>query len=141
MEAGPRTSIAREARLSTTLVRSGTLVTMGAGDRVLRGDLLVRDGRIEALRDVSAALAALPGGRADETVDASGALVLPGFVHGHLHLCQTLFRGLAEQHDLLRWLRERIWPLEDAHTEASIAASTRLGLAELLAGGVTCIND
>jgi cytosine/adenosine deaminase-related metal-dependent hydrolase len=62
-------------------------------------------------------------------------------VHGHLHLCQTLFRGLAEQSDLLRWLRERIWPLEAAHTAASVAASTRLGLCELLAGGVTCIND
>src|SRR6185503_7850271 len=39
------------------------------------------------------------------------------------------------------WLREAIWPLEHAHTEASIAASVRLGLTELLAGGVTCIND
>ncbi|MEK7330489.1 MAG: amidohydrolase family protein, partial [Candidatus Eisenbacteria bacterium] len=69
------------------------------------------------------------------------ALVIPGFVHGHLHLCQTLFRGLAEQSGLLRWLRERIWPLEAAHTMASVAASARLGLCELIAGGVTCIND
>src|SRR4029077_15634323 len=57
------------------------------------------------------------------------------------HLCQTLFRGLAEQADLLRWLRERIWPLEAAHTAASVAASARLGIAEMIAGGVTCIND
>src|SRR5205814_1716831 len=77
----------------------------------------------------------------DEAIDASGAFVLPGFVHGHLHLCQTLFRGLAEQSDLLRWLRESIWPLEAAHTDASLAASARLGVCELLAGGVTCIND
>lgn len=108
---------------------------------VARGDLLVRDGRIAAIGDVSAALAALPGGRADDAFDASGAFVLPGFVQAHLHLCQTLFRGLAEQADLLAWLRERIWPLEAAHTEASIAASARLGLAELVAGGVTCVND
>ena len=46
-----------------------------------------------------------------------------------------------EQVDLLRWLRESIWPFEAAHTEASIAASTRLGVLELLEGGVTCIND
>src|SRR5207248_2642140 len=57
------------------------------------------------------------------------------------HLCQTLFRGLAEQSDLLRWLRESIWPLEHAHDEASMAASVRLGVCELVAGGVTCIND
>src|SRR6266545_5473723 len=90
---------------------------------------------------VPGALAMLPQGRADESFDARGGFVLPGLVHGHLHLCQTLFRGLAEQSDLLRWLRESIWPLEAAHTESSIAASVRIGLAELVAGGVTCVND
>ena len=115
---------------------------MDAPGTVARGDLLVRDGVIAAVGDgVPAALAALPGRRADESVDASGAFVLPGFVHGHLHLCQTLFRGLAEQSDLLRWLREGIWPLEALLTETSIAASARLGLLELIAGGVTCVND
>jgi len=112
---------------------------MDAAGTVVRGDLLVRDGAIAALGP--AASAALAGSRPDAEFDAGGALVVPGFIHGHLHLCQTLFRGLAEQGDLLAWLRERIWPLEAAHTGASIAASTRMGLAELVAGGVTCIND
>jgi 5-methylthioadenosine/S-adenosylhomocysteine deaminase len=115
---------------------------MDAPRTVVRGDLLVRDGLIAALgAAVPAALAALPRGRADESIDATGAFVLPGFVQGHLHLCQTLFRGLAEQSDLLRWLRESIWPLEAAHDANSVAASARLGIAELLAAGVTCVND
>ncbi len=113
--------------------RAGTLIA---------GDLLVKDGAIAAIgAQVAPMLAALPGGRADDTFDASGAFVLPGLVHGHLHLCQTLFRGHAEQADLLAWLRESIWPMEAAHTESSIAASARLGLAELIEGGVTCVND
>jgi 5-methylthioadenosine/S-adenosylhomocysteine deaminase len=114
---------------------------MDAAFTVRRGDVLVRDGAIAALGDCAAAVAALPGGRADERFDARSGFVLPGFVQGHLHLCQTLFRGLAEQSDLLAWLRESIWPLENAHTEASIAASARLALVELLESGVTCIND
>ena len=115
---------------------------MDRAGTVARGDLLVADGTIAALGSaVPAALARLPGGRAERSVDASGSFVLPGFVHAHLHLCQTLFRGLAEQSDLLRWLRESIWPLEAAHTERSIAASARLGLCELVSGGVSCIND
>jgi cytosine/adenosine deaminase-related metal-dependent hydrolase len=115
---------------------------MDATRHVLQGDLLVVDGRIAALgAGVPDALRALPGGRAPESFDAHGALVLPGFVHAHLHLCQTLFRGLAEQSDLLTWLRESIWPLEAAHTESSLAASVRLGACELIAGGVTCVND
>ncbi len=109
---------------------------------VISGSLLVRDGLIAALGPgVPGTLAMLPEGRADESFDARGGFVLPGFVQAHLHLCQTLFRGLAEHSDLLRWLAERIWPLEAAHTEVSIAASARLGLAELVAGGVTCVND
>ena len=128
--------------MTTTLITSGTLVCMDAPGTVARGDLLVRDGTIAAVgATVPAALAALPGACAEETIDARGGFVMPGFVHGHLHLCQTLFRGLAEQADLLRWLRESIWPLEAAHTEASIAASARLAVCELLAGGVTSIND
>jgi len=109
---------------------------------IVSGPLLVRDGVIVALGPaVPAALAMLPQGRADTSFDARGAFVLPGLIQGHIHLCQTLFRGLAEHSDLLRWLRERIWPLECAHTEASIAASARAGLAELIAAGVTCVND
>jgi 5-methylthioadenosine/S-adenosylhomocysteine deaminase len=130
------------ALLSTTLIRSGTLLCMDAAGTVATVDLLVRDDRIAAVGDrVPAALAQLPSGRPDRTIDASGAFVLPGLIHGHVHLCQTMFRGLAEQADLLHWLRESIWPFEAAHTEASLAASAQLGVAELVAGGVTCIND
>ena len=115
---------------------------MDAAGTVAPGDLLVVDDRIAALgAGVPAALRRLPGGRAERTFDATDALVTPGFVHAHLHLCQTLFRGLAEQSDLLRWLRERIWPLEWQHTEDSLAASVRLALLELVSGGVTCLND
>ena len=115
---------------------------MDAARTVIPGDLLVIDGRIAAMGDaVPVALQKLNAGRADQSFDARGSLVLPGFVHAHLHLCQTLFRGLAEHSDLLRWLRESIWPLEAAHTPASLAASVRLGACELLAGGVTCVND
>jgi 5-methylthioadenosine/S-adenosylhomocysteine deaminase len=128
--------------LTTFHIHSGTLVCMDGAATVAAGDLLVEGGVIAAVgNDVAAALRALPGGRAEASFDASNAFVLPGLVQGHLHLCQTLFRGLAEQSDLLRWLRESIWPLEAAHTPSSIAASARLGLCELIAGGVTCVND
>jgi len=141
-EAGLDARMQGGARLSSFLIHSGTNVCMDDAGTVVTGSLLVRDGVIAAIGPgVPAALALLPQGRPDESFDARGGFVLPGFVHGHLHLCQTLFRGLAEHSDLLRWLRERIWPLEAAHTGVSIAAAARLGLAELIAGGVTCVND
>jgi 5-methylthioadenosine/S-adenosylhomocysteine deaminase len=64
--------------------------------------------------------------------------VLPGFVQTHLHLCQTLFRGAADDLSLIDWLRKRVWPMEAAHTAESIRASARLSIAELVRGGTTC---
>lgn len=100
------------------------------------GDILIDgEGRIAALVE--------PGqpARAARTIDASGMVVVPGLVQAHLHLCQTLFRGLAETQPLLAWLGDRIWPLEAAHDRLSIRASARLGIAELLLGGTTAILD
>jgi len=63
---------------------------------------------------------------------------LPGFVQTHVHLCQTLFRGAADDLPLIEWLKRRVWPMEAAHTPESIRASARLGIAELIKGGTTC---
>jgi cytosine/adenosine deaminase-related metal-dependent hydrolase len=78
---------------------------------------------------------------AAERVDLSGCVVLPGLVQAHVHLGQTLFRGLAEGRRLLPWLRERIWPLEAAHDDDSAYWSALLGAAECLLGGTTTVQD
>jgi cytosine/adenosine deaminase-related metal-dependent hydrolase len=118
------------------LIRGGTVVTMDAERRVLeRADVLLEGGRIAAVgRRLE------PDGLA-HVIEADGAAVLPGLVQTHVHLCQALFRGMADELPLLRWLRERIWPLEGAHDARSMGASARLGIAELLKGGTTTILD
>jgi len=121
-------------RRRSLVVRGGLVVTCDARDTVRRADVLVRDGRIAAVGRVPAA-PQLP------TLDARGAFVLPGLVMAHVHLCQALFRGAADDLPLLRWLRERIWPLEAAHDVASLRASAELGLAELVRAGVTTVLD
>ncbi|MEO0325161.1 MAG: amidohydrolase family protein [Myxococcota bacterium] len=114
-------------------LRGATLLTMDDERRVLRADLRVRDGRIRHLG---------PSRRpATRSIDLRGLVLLPGFVQAHVHLCQALFRGLADDLPLLPWLRTRIWPLEAAHTPASLRASARLGIAELLRGGTTTVLD
>jgi cytosine/adenosine deaminase-related metal-dependent hydrolase len=62
-------------------------------------------------------------------------------VQAHVHLCQALMRGMADDRPLLEWLRERIWPLEAAHDAASLGASAELGLAEAMLGGTTTVLD
>src|SRR5437660_1407544 len=115
----------------TILIKGGTIVTMDEQNFIVRGDVLIRDGRIE---DVGSHLNA----EANEIIDATGCAVLPGFVQTHIHLCQTLFRGAADDLALIDWLKQRVWPMEAAHTAESIRASARLGIAELIKGGTTC---
>ena len=74
-------------------------------------------------------------------VDAPDPVAIPGFIQTHVHLCQTLFRGLAEDVELLDWLRLRIFPFEAAHSAASMYASARVGIAELIRSGTTTIMD
>lgn len=117
-------------------LRGATLVTMDALRTLTLADVLVDEaGRIAALADPTEAAPA------QRSIDVTGKVVVPGLVQAHIHLCQTLFRGLAEEQRLLDWLRERIWPLEAAHDPASLHASARLGIAELLLGGTTSILD
>jgi 5-methylthioadenosine/S-adenosylhomocysteine deaminase len=71
-------------------------------------------------------------------IDATDCAVIPGFVQTHIHLCQTLFRGAADDLSLIDWLKQRVWPMEAAHSASSITASARLGIAELIKGGTTC---
>ncbi len=112
------------------LIKGGTLVTVDDDDSIRTGDLLVRDDRIAAIGEIT--------DRADEIIEARGCAVLPGFIQTHIHLCQTLFRGAADDLPLIDWLKKRVWPLEAAHTAASVRASARLGIAEMIKGGTTC---
>ena len=57
-----------------------------------------------------------------ETVEARGQILVPGLVNTHAHTSQQLGRGLADDVDLLRWLRERIWPYESSLNEADSPA-------------------
>jgi cytosine/adenosine deaminase-related metal-dependent hydrolase len=118
------------------LFKGGTVITMNAGREVLaRADVWVQDGRIAKVgRRLS------PKGL-HRVVDCTGQVVLPGLVHGHTHVCQTLFRNHADGYELLDWLRERIWPMEAAHTPESLRASADLAFAELIRSGATAALD
>jgi 5-methylthioadenosine/S-adenosylhomocysteine deaminase len=121
------------------LIRGGTLVQCDAAGTIAEGDLLVDDGRIAALGHVPK-----PTGKGSgivRVIDARGCAVIPGFVQAHVHLCQVLFRGMADDMPLLAWLEQRIWPYEAAHDEASLSASAELGLLEMMLAGTTTMLD
>lgn len=112
--------------------KHGRVLTAGISNKVVDADVAVDGDRIVAIGpDLAGA----------EVVDLKGRWLVPGFVQTHVHLVQTLFRGLADDLPLLDWLRHRIWPLERAHDRDSVYASARLGISELLLGGTTALLD
>jgi 5-methylthioadenosine/S-adenosylhomocysteine deaminase len=118
--------------VASLLIRGGTVVTMNDRFDIVDGDVSIRDGRI-------AAIAPAIGEPHDRVIEARGGYVLPGLIQTHIHLCQTLFRGYADDLPLMDWLRTRVWPMEAAHTPDSLRAAARLAATELLASGTTTV--
>ncbi len=116
------------------LLKNAYIVTQNAQREEFAGDILIEENRIQAIGKN------LPS-KGHATFDLTDLVVVPGFIQTHTHLCQTLFRNLADDLELLDWLEQRIWPFEMAHSPESLRISARLGLAELLLGGTTTILD
>lgn len=117
------------------LIRNAEIITMNAKEEIIQGDIWIENGRIAAVgRNLN------PPEPCRE-LDATGRTVIPGFVQTHIHLCQTLFRGRADDLELMDWLERKIWPLEASHDAESVYYSALLGIGELIQSGTTTIVD
>ncbi len=121
--------------MANLVLENGFFLLNDGSGKLMRGCLRIENGRISALKK------SITPKKGENRLNLNGRLVIPGFVHTHVHLCQTLFRNFADDLELLDWLKYRIWPFEASHTENSLYASARLGIAELLSGGSTTILD
>lgn len=115
-----------------------TALTADAHDTVIKNaEIQIEHGKIAYIGVAARA----PKTQADRTIDLKGAVALPGFVNTHTHLPMTLFRGAADDMPLMRWLNERIWPMEDKLTAADAYWGSMLAFCEMAAQGVTAFND
>jgi len=123
----------------TLLIKNATLlVTMDAQRRELAGGaVFARGGVIEAVGPTSE----LPA-TADEVIDASGQVVIPGLVNTHHHMYQTLTRAVpaAQDNELFGWL-QALYPIWSGLTPEMAHVSTQVACAELLLSGCTTSSD
>ncbi|VVE29686.1 8-oxoguanine deaminase [Pandoraea terrigena] len=125
--------------MKTLLVTNAdVLVTMDAGHReIARGGLYIEDNRIVAVgtRDQ------LPD-TADEVLDLTGHVVIPGLVNTHHHMYQSLTRAIpaAQDGELFNWLTN-LYPVWANLTPEMIRVSTQTAMAELLLSGCTTSSD
>jgi len=116
------------------LIRNASIF---AGGRLLRDQNIAIDGG--RIADIGPGVADESGD--GEVIEGRGKLAIPGLVNAHTHLAMTLFRGYADDMELMPWLSEKIWPLEAKLTSEDIRWGVKLGCLEMIRSGITCYND
>ncbi|NLX10068.1 MAG: amidohydrolase [Chloroflexi bacterium] len=122
--------------MSTIWLRHVDAVTLDAEGTVRRDtDILIENGRITRIGTVP------DDTRADEVIDASGHVALPGFFNAHCHAPMTFERGWAEDLPFPRWLNEKIWIAESALTPDDVYWGAALAACEMIRSGTVGFND
>lgn len=119
----------------TLLHNCRALLMDEAGSVLDNAFVLVEDDTIVSVGTVR------PEGPFDQEIDCSGNVLMPGLVNAHTHIPMTLLRGYGGGCDLQTWLHQWIFPAEAKLDARAVAAGTGLGLAEMIANGVTTIAD
>ncbi|MBN9526220.1 MAG: 8-oxoguanine deaminase [Alphaproteobacteria bacterium] len=125
--------------MKTLLVRNADmLVTMDGARREIRGGGLYAEGN----RIVAVGVGANLPDTADDVIDLTGHVVIPGLINTHHHMYQSLTRAVpaAQDAELFGWLRA-LYPIWARLTPEMIGVSTQVAMAELLLSGCTTSSD
>lgn len=118
------------------LIHNCTAVLMDQAGTVLPGAYVA----VEGTKIVSVGTVR-PKGTFDQEIDGKGNVLMPGFVNAHTHVPMTAMRGYGDGNNLQDWLNNYIFPVEARWDDRAVRSCTALGLAEMIASGVTTIAD
>lgn len=120
-----------------TLIQNARILPMTDESWIENGFILVNGNRIQEVGEGE-----YQGEQsADQLIDASGKVVMPGLVNAHGHAAMVLLRGYADDLPLMEWLQTKCWPIEDKMTEEDIYWGTQLAILEMLKTGTTTFTD
>lgn len=122
--------------MSRLLIRNADILTLDADDRELKNsNIAIENARIVAVGEIPSEFAA------DEIIDGTRHVALPGFFNAHTHAAMTLLRGSAEDLPLDRWFNEGIWRTESALREEDVYWGTALAACEMIRSGTVGFAD
>lgn len=77
----------------------------------------------------------------DRVIDGRGMVAMPGLINCHTHTSMSLLRGYGDDMPLMKWLTERVWPVEENLTGEDVYWGAALSIAEMLRSGTTAFAD
>ena len=119
------------------LIRNCIVLPMVNGKVIREGIIATKNDKIIYVGKKSKA----PRVKAEKIIDGHGKVAIPGLINCHTHLTMTLFRGIAEDQPLERWLKETIWPLEAKLKPEDVYDGALLGCLEMIKSGTTTFAD
>lgn len=124
--------------MAKTVIWGGTFVTMDEQNRVIAdGAMMIDEDRIVYIGEKKEAIKT----QADEVIDGSKRVYLPGLVNTHGHAAMSLLRGYADDLNLQVWLEQKMWPMEGQFTAEDVRWGTLLSITEMIRSGTTCFVD
>lgn len=119
------------------LIKNCGILTLQEPDRIYTvGQIETEDDRISyagTVRETS--------GEYDRVIDAAGMVAIPGLINCHTHSAMSLMRGYGDDIPLMKWLNQRIWPIEEGLTGEDVYWGAALSIAEMLRTGTTTFVD
>ncbi len=125
--------------MKRTVITHGLVITMDPERRMIQDGAVVMEGNKIAAVGKSAELMAK--NKDARQLDATGKLVLPGFIDGHNHPVQYLSKGIGDDIHIHRWLYERVYPYEAALTSEDVYFGALGNFVEMIKTGTTCLVD
>lgn len=125
--------------MSSILIQGVVVLTMQGRDSVINdAEIAIAGDRIISVGKRGSTPA---GFKADKIIDASGMAAMPGFINAHTHSSMTLLRGYADDLPLMKWLNEKIWPLEEKMQKEDFYWGAKLCCLEMIKSGTTTFAD
>lgn len=124
----------------TILIKNGIIITLGEPNKVLYGhSLLIENGLIKKIAPTNSFT-----GSYDKIIDASGKIVMPGFINAHMHFYSTLVRGygkVAPSKDFNEVLQNLWWRLDKKLVLEDCYYSTLIPAMNAIRHGTTTLID
>lgn len=116
-----------------TLIKNAKILSMEKSD-IIESDLLIEGKYIKKIEENIEETN-------EKTIDASNMLLMPAFINCHTHVGMSLFRNYGEEVDLMTWLNDYIWPLEDKLTSDDVYTASLMSFVEMIKNGIGSFAD